>query len=252
MSREINVVIVDDEKPARAVIREYLSDYAKFTVREAFGSPTEALAYLQKHAEELDLLFLDIQMPGMSGFELVEQLDHLPRIIFSTAYDEYAVQAFEVNAVDYLLKPYTADRFREALERALSRMEDEEQMAERIERIIRQTREQTQFSDRMFVRTGKRIKPVLLDEVIWIEADGDYARIHTTGDSILSSKGLGELEEKLDPAKFARIHRSTVIALDHLANLESDGYGGFEATMNEGTRLKVSRSYGTKIRDFMA
>ncbi|NBC64506.1 MAG: response regulator [Bacteroidetes bacterium] len=248
--RQIKTVIIDDEQPARDVIREYLEDRDEIEIVGEFGSPTKALTFLKEH--DVDLCFLDIQMPAMTGFELVEALDELPRIIFSTAYDKYALRAFEINAVDYLLKPYTKERFDEALNRALDRIDEGRNEKERIEEIIRQTRQKQWYTDQIFVRTGKRIKPIAVDEIIWIEADGDYARIHFEEDSILSSKRLGELEDRLDPKLFTRVHRSSLIALNQLKELESDGYGGFEATMSDGSKVKVSRSYGSKIKDFMA
>lgn len=246
----IRTVIIDDEVPARDVIREYLEDHTSIEILADFGSPTKALNYLKEN--DVDLCFLDIQMPGMTGFELVEQLDDLPQIIFSTAYDKYALRAFEINAVDYLLKPYTKDRFDEALNRVIDRMDEGRQEEQRIKEIIQQTRQKLWYSERMFVRTGKRIKPVAVDDIVWVEADGDYSRIHLENDSILSSKRLGELEDKLDPKLFTRVHRSSLIALNKLQELESDAYGGFNAIMSDGSKVKVSRGYGSKIKDFIA
>jgi len=243
---KIDAVIVDDEAPAREIISEYLSDYKQITVKAVFGDSTEAIGYLQGNS--VDLLFLDIQMPGLTGFELLAKLKTLPDIIFSTAYDKYALRAFEVNAVDYLLKPYTKERFDKALHRVLESREPDDQQKERLKQVIRQSQNPGHLPDRIFVRTRKSIIPISYREVIWIEADGDYSRIHTVDKTRLCSKRLGEMEELLDSDQFLRVHRSSIIAIKKLKRLEPDAYGGFIATLENEEQVKVSRSHAEKIK----
>ena len=240
-------VIVDDEPPAREVVAEYLEDVDWIAVAGSFGNPRKALEFLEEN--KVDLLFLDIQMPQMSGFGLVDQLDILPHIIFSTAYDEYAIRAFDINAVDYLLKPYTKKRFLEALQQVRNIAGDDQQ--KRIRALLHQLKEQEDYPRQLFVRSGDRIIPVTVDDILWIEADGDYGRIHLEEETVFCGIGLGKLMERLDPERFVRVHRSHAIALSALKDLEPDGYGGFTATLSNDTEIKVSRHYAEYIKDFI-
>ena len=249
MEKPLKTVIVDDEPPARELISEYLAEIDDIEIAGVFGLPAKAVNYLNSNA--VDLLFLDIHMPEISGFELIEQLDEIPEIIFSTAYDKYAIRAFELNAVDYLLKPYSKKRFTEAVNRVLQKEETEKQRRERIENLIQQSRTEERYPARMFVRVGKKIVSVEADDIIWIKAEGDYSELHTSDDTLLCSTGLGKLEEKLDPARFMRVHRSYIIATDDLESLEADGGGGFVGKMTDGSKIKVSRSYARKIKNLM-
>jgi two-component system LytT family response regulator len=242
----LKTVIVDDEEPGRSVVQQYLKDQEKVSVEAIFGAPSKAIDYLNHYSA--DLLILDIQMPGMNGFELLEQLETIPQVIFSTAYDAYALQAFEVNAVDYLLKPYTRKRFNAALQRIFEKQESREQELDRIQSLIKQYKTPHSYPDRLFVRVGVRIIPIKVKDIIWVEADGDYSKIYTEENSHLCSTGLGSLEEKLDPDLFQRCHRSYILAINKLQNLESDGGGGFTAKMSDGSKVKVSRSKAEQIK----
>ncbi len=241
-------VIVDDEPPAREVVNEYLEDVDWIAVAGSFGNPRKALEFLEEN--KVDLLFLDIQMPQMSGFELVDQLESLPHIIFSTAYDEYAIRAFDINAVDYLLKPYTKKRFLEALQKVRQIAGDDNQQ-KRIRALLHQVKEEEDYPEQLFVRSRDRIIPVVVNDILWIEAEGDYTRIHLAEETIFCGIGLGKLMERLDPDRFIRVHRSHALALPALKNLEPDGYGGFTATLSDNTELKVSRHYAKHIKDYI-
>lgn len=264
----VRAVIIDDEPPARALVREFLSDYDAIDVVAEAGSVAEAVTCID--AEAPDLIFLDVQMPDGDGFDVLEQIDTLPAIIFSTAYDEYAIQAFETGAVDYLLKPYKRSRFDTAVERVLSRQsmsrpsknadvsgerppasEDDkvEAYADRIAKLLQTAKAPEDAPDRLYVRHGGKILPVELDDVLWIKADGDYSELHTGETTYLSSKGIGELAALLDERQFARVHRSHIIALSAVDHLRSDDSGGYVARLVDGTRLRVSRSYAPEIRD---
>lgn len=240
-------VIIDDEKPAREVVIEYLENVDWVEVVKTFENPRKAVEYLnENHA---DLLFLDIQMPQMTGFELVDRLDELPYIIFSTAYDDYAIRAFEINAVDYLLKPYTRERFLKALQRMREIARNKGKQEQRIRALLEQVKEHVQYPKQLFVRSRDRITPVEVNDIVWIEAEGDYSRIHLENQKVFCGVGLGKLMERLDPEQFARVHRSHALALSALKDLEPDGYGGFTANLRDGTKLKVSRNYSDRISD---
>ncbi len=251
----VRTVIVDDEPPARALLREYLAEVPEVEVAAEAGSGAEAVEVIRR--EQPDLVFLDVQMPGATGFEVLERLaaagDPLPAVIFSTAYDRYAFDAFEVSAVDYLLKPYSAERLRTAVGRALDRLRTTAPTdLDRIARLLAAREPAVPFSDRLFVRVGARIVPVRAEDVRWAEAAGDYTRLHTEGETFVAGLPLGALAERLDPARFVRVHRSTVIAVDALRHLESDGSGGYVATLVGGTRVRVSRSYAGAVRALIA
>ena len=245
----IKAVIIDDEPPAREVILEYLEDVEDVEVIATFGQPTKAIEFL--NGKNADLLFLDIQMPKINGFELIERLDNLPEVIFSTAYDKYAIHAFEINAVDYLLKPYTKKRFLEALKRVLAKEEPNSQHWDRLQNLIEQSKSKDEYPERMFVRVGSKIKPVETENILWIKADGDYSEINTGKNSLLCSTGLGKLEEKLDPKRFMRVHRSYIIAANEIQKLKPYGDGGFTGVMSDGSEIKVSRSRAKKIKQLL-
>lgn len=272
MNDPIRLVIADDEPPARALVREYLGTLdaglaARLVLVGEAANGDEAVALVRSLRP--DLLLLDVQMPGRTGFEALAalttdddgELDLLPAVVFSTAFDRYALDAFEVSAVDYLLKPYSAERFVAAMAKAVAALDARRSEAapaadlERLAQLLQQTqRVQTQppsttWADRLFVRVGTRIVPVRTADVLWIEAAGDYATLHTAGDAYTASESLGTLAGRLDPARFVRVHRSTVIAADALAHLRSDGSGGYRATLTDGTTVRVSRTYAAAVRD---
>lgn len=247
----IEAVILDDEPPARNVLLEFLQELNWIEVIEAFGDPHDALNFLNK--SNVDLLFLDIEMPQINGFEVVSRLseNQRPHIIFSTAYDEHAIKAFDINAVDYLLKPYTKARFKEAVKKARRRIKLNDDQKTQIDSLLEQLKNEAEYPDRLFVRGAKSVKPIKVDDIHWIEAEGDYSRLHLKNESALCSMGLGKVLEKLNPQKFVRVHRSHALSLSALRNLKPDGYGGFTALLENDKELKVSRSYSDQIKKDM-
>lgn len=250
----MRIVLVDDEPAARALLREYLEEEAGAEVVAECGTGREAVEAI--NAEAPDLVFLDVQMPGLGGFDVIERLEHLPQVIFSTAHDNFALRAFEAGAADYLLKPYSRARFRKALGRARTRLRQREEPAGALLDVLRAARSGGAYPDRLFVRAGRRILPVDAAAIRWIEADGDYAKLHTAEGTHLHNAGLGALAERLDPERFLRVHRSAIIALPALEHLVSDGQGGYVATINVGgkrgrAKVRVSRSYAPAVRDLL-
>lgn len=249
-------LIVDDEAPARRMVRDALAASAAdvAVVGECANGPEAVAAVDEAEAAgaPVGLLFLDVQMPGLTGFEVLEAIAErglaTPAVVFSTAFDQHAVRAFEVAAVDYLLKPFTQARFEEAVGRALA-------APDRATEAVRAAR--PAFAERLLVEDGGVFVPVATADVLWVEAAGDYAKLHTRradggAKTYLAGQGIGALAERLDPAKFARVHRSTVVALDALRALERDNSGGFVARLADGAVVRVSRTYADAIRRLIA
>ncbi len=245
MSEALNVMLVDDEPLARGKLRRLLADEADVEVVGEAGSAEEARAKL----EELDpdLLFLDIQMPGQDGFALLESLppDRLPAVVFVTAYDEHAVRAFEVNALDYLLKPFDRERLGLALERAREALarRDGAGLDEQLRSMLQELRGEQPYLDRFVVRSVGRIVFVRAADVDWIEAAGNYVRLRIGKESHLLRETMSSLETRLDPKVFARIHRSTIVNIDRIRELNHIFHGDYSVLLRDGTRLTLSRGY---------
>jgi two-component system LytT family response regulator len=245
----MRAVIVDDEPLARQIIGEYLADFPDIKVVGECKNGRQAIRTINE--EKPDLVFLDIRMPGMDGFEVLEHLQSIPRIIFSTAYNDFALKAFEVNAVDYLLKPYDRKRFAKAVRRVVQDRTIPPDEFERIVRLLQEARQTSKYPAQIFVRVGKKILAVQTDQVLWVEAEGDYAKLHTGSAWYLCNLSLAHLERRLDPSKFVRVHRSSIVARRSVKQLKSDGEGGFLATLQDGAQVRVSRAYAAKMRELI-
>jgi two-component system LytT family response regulator len=241
---KITTIIVDDEPPARRLIRTYLEREPDIEIVAECANGAEAIAALEER--EPDLLFLDIQMPEISGFDVLmaADLDELPAVIFVTAYEEYALRAFEVHAVDYLLKPVDEERFIEALERARrlvgSRDADD---IRRLAGLLDDVRARRPVADRLLVKSAGYITFLTTDEIDWIEAAGNYMRVHSGRDVHLMRETMANLETMLDAARFVRVHRSAIVNLDRIKELRPSLKGEFEILLRSGERLILSRKY---------
>ena len=194
-----------------------------------------------------DLIFLDVQMPGMNGFEVLEKIEHDPYVIFTTAYDQYAIKAFEKNAVDYLLKPLDEERFTLAVNRALARKKLEQNNIEELLKGIRGDQKGS-YESHIFVQKSEKLFNLPVEEIIYLEASGDYTIITTKADQFVSSSGIGKLEEIMNPDMFIRVHRSTIINLNFLKEIERHFNGGMIVKMQNGKSFPVSRTYAKLIR----
>ncbi len=238
----MKVIIIDDEAPARLLIREYLADYPDLQIIGECSNGIEAVQYIESLRPEI--IFLDIQMPGLTGFEVLERLNEIPQVIFSTAYDRYALQAFEVNALDFLLKPYTRERFQKAIRKTLDSGDD---MLQKIRSLAETLQQAKTYPERLLVEGLKKIISIPVQAIVWLEADGDYARLHTLNGSSLTNYGLGVLAQKLDPALFVRVHRSAIVHLHAIVEvLKEDGI--YTIVLTNGTQVRVGRSYQDGIR----
>lgn len=236
------VLIADDEKAGRTLIKEYLEDYPDLVLIAEVNNGVDAITEINRFKP--DYVFLDIQMPGKTGFEVLNHLEEIPKIIFSTAYDEYALKAFEVHAVDYLLKPYTKERFKIAVERLDAENDKLGALAQSI------FMEETSYPNRVLVHFNKKLITIKCEDIIWIEAYGDYSKIHTLDQVYLSNFGISDLEQKLNPKMFLRVHRSSMINLDRVRELNKYGKS-YDVTMENDDVVRVSRGYMDTIKKIM-
>ena len=241
MSELLRVVIVDDEKLARSVVREYLGAHAGVEIVAECGNGFEAV----KAVTELspDLVFLDVQMPKLSGFEVLELLGREVPVIFTTAYDQYALRAFEVHAVDYLLKPFSEDRFAEALSRARERLHAKAQGASDpgMDGLTEAVRSKGPL-ERVLIRDGAQVHVLPVERIDYVEAQDDYVCFVSEGRQYLKDQTLAAVEGQLDPARFVRIHRSYLLNIERIARVELYAKDSRVAILRDGRRLPVSRA----------
>jgi two-component system LytT family response regulator len=238
----LRAVVVDDEEPARRLIREYMSEIPEAEIIAECANGLEAVRAVTEH--DPDLLLLDIQMPKLDGFEVLELIERDLPVVFITAHDEHAVRAFEVHAVDYLLKPFSAQRLAQAIRRARER-------ASALPPFDQLAREASACSatDRILVREGSEVHVIPASSVDHIDAHGDGVLIHAAGKVHEKLRPLGTIESRLDPERFLRIHRSHIINIDRLRKLELYAKNSYLAILADGTRLPVSRSGYARLRD---
>jgi two-component system LytT family response regulator len=254
MNLPLRVLLVDDEPLARAKLRRLLADEVGIEVAGEAGSVAEARERLL--AVHPDLVFLDVQMPGGDGFALIESLPpaERPAIVFVTAHDEHAVRAFEVHALDYLLKPFDRERLRVALERARETLGRDEPAAtdEQLRSMLAELRGEQPHLERFVIRGVGRIVFVNAADVDWIEAAGNYVRLHLGKESHLLRETMSSLETRLDPKVFARIHRSTIVNIDRIRELHHIFHGDYSVLLRDGTRLTLSRGFREQFERLVA
>jgi two-component system LytT family response regulator len=240
-SRPVRVAIVDDEALARRVLREYLAQHADVEIVAECPNGFEAVRAVAEHRP--DLLLLDIQMPRLDGFEVLELVGRETPVIFVTAYDEYALKAFEVHAVDYLLKPFSAARLSEALARARERIGRGERLP--VDALTAAARPRQGPIARVLIRDGAQVHVLPVARIDYIEAQDDYVCFRAEGRQYLKDQTLAHLETQLDPARFVRIHRSYILNVERLARVELYAKDSRVAILRDGTKLPVSRAgYG--------
>lgn len=242
---KITCLTIDDEQLARELLREYIGHIPDLSVIGEAATGKDAIEMIDNLKP--DLIFLDVQMPGMTGFEVLDEIEHDPFVIFTTAYDQYAIKAFEKNAVDYLLKPLDQERFKLAIERAVTRMKLEQNNVGELLRSLK-TENKTSYDSHIFVQKSEKLLNLAVEEIMFLEASGDYTVLTTKGDQFVSSSGIGKLEEILNPETFIRVHRSTIININFLKEIERHFNGGMIVKMQTGKSFPVSRTYAKVIR----
>ncbi len=259
LDRPLTACIVDDEDLARRGVRSRLQSHDDIDVAAECASGRAAVETIQ--ANPPDLVFLDVQMPGLDGFDVIDAVGPgaMPVTIFVTAYDQYALQAFDVHALDYLLKPLDEERFAEALDHARARIaqQDAGRFSRRLRALVSDFSPDEEPSgassptERFVVKSGGRVRFVKADEIQWVEAAGDYVRLHTPGKTHLIRETMQNLEAALDPDRFLRIHRSTIVNVDWIDELRPYGSNNeYTVVLADGTRRKLSRSYRAEADAF--
>jgi two-component system, LytTR family, response regulator len=244
----LTTLIVDDEPLARAGLRLLLEADADVTTIDEAASGDEAVDRIVDRRP--DLVFLDVQMPEMDGFSVLERVGaaRMPAVVFVTAHDRYAIQAFDINAIDYLLKPVTEERFAQALVRAKARLQSTDEPSTQIRALLETLSSPTRHVTRVAVRSATRIFFVELEDVDWIQAAENYVELHVGRASHLLHVSMSALERALDPARFLRIHRSVIVNVRRIRELEPALHGEFVVTLKSGVRLQSSRTYHRKIK----
>ncbi len=235
---KIKAIIIEDEELGRQLIKNYLKENDQVEVVAECENGFEGI----KHIQELkpDLIFLDIQMPKLNGFEMLEILDEKPEIIFTTAYNQYAIQAFELNAIDYLLKPFSKDRLLDALTKATQRISSKEKQVEKIDKLIQQPIDE--ILERVVVKSNHKIHVIPVEKIRYFEAQDDYVMIYTFEGKHLKQATMKYFEKNLDPKQFMRVHRSYIVRLDQVNRLEPYGKDSYVAKLKDGPTVRISKS----------
>jgi two-component system LytT family response regulator len=254
--KKLRTVIVDDEELGRDRIQSLLEMQPDVEIVGVCNDGTSAVETIDR--TQPDLVFLDVQMPGMDGFEVIENLDSgtLPAVVFVTAHDGHAIRAFEIHALDFLLKPFDQTRFEKALERARTQIGKGQAAGpaidSRIVSLLEELREERKYPERLIVKSSGRVFFVRTEEIDWVEASGNYVKIHTKSEAHLLRESMKNMEAKLDPKTFVRIHRSAIVNIDRIKELEPWFHGEYIVIMRDGTRLTASRVFSDRLSALIA
>lgn len=239
----MRVIIVDDEDLARGVVREYLAQHEDIEIVTECANGFEAVKAIAEL--EPDLVFLDIQMPRLDGFEVVELAGRKARYIFVTAFDQYAIKAFEIHAVDYLLKPFSQQRLDEAVAHARASIGNEAS----VDTMVREAALRNKPLERILIRDGSKVHVVAAGKIDYIEAQDDYVQIRSDGKSYLKNQRLSDLENQLDPENFLRVHRSYILNIECIVRIEQSGKDSHVAVLRDDTRIPISRTGYQKVKN---
>jgi two-component system LytT family response regulator len=244
----MKAILIDDEPLARLIVKEYLQPYAQIEIVAECNDGFEGLKAIQQQAP--DLIFLDIQMPKITGFEMLELVEQPPAVIFTTAYDEYAIKAFEAHAIDYLLKPFSKERFDKAIQKFLEQQNiiNKKPVPENLLLAASQSSTQNQ---RIVVKNGNKIKIIPVKDVLYLEAADDFVKIHTVESSFLKNKTMNFFEQTLDAQQFARCHRSYIINVQQVTRIDPNEKDNHLAILKSGQKIPVSRNGYAKLREVL-
>jgi two-component system, LytTR family, response regulator len=244
----IKAILIDDEPLARVIVKEYLQAFAEITVVEECNNGFEGVKAIQQH--QPDLIFLDIQMPKINGFEMLELLETAPAVIFTTAFDEYAIKAFETHAVDYLLKPFSKERFHKAVHNWLSNRQ-QNRTESSTQALLESTTKHSEEQNRIVVKNGSNIKIIPVQDLIYIEAYDDYVKIFTKDGHHLKKKTMSHFEKVLDASDFLRVHRSYIVQLSQITRIEPFEKNNHIALLKSGAKIPLSRTGYLKLKEVL-
>jgi two-component system, LytTR family, response regulator len=243
----IKVILIDDEPLSRDILKSYLAKYSDVQVVDECNDGFEGVKAIQQWQPHL--IFLDIQMPKISGFEMLELLEQPPDVIFTTAFDEYAIRAFEANAIDYLLKPYSEERFQKAMEKYLDKANAVG--AERANRLAEALASAPVSHDRIVVKTGTKVKIIPVNEIHYLEADDDYVKIVTDEGAYLKNKTMQYYENTLDPLQFVRVHRSYLLHINRITRIDPYQKETHLAILIDGKQIPVSKNGYARLKEVL-
>jgi two-component system LytT family response regulator len=238
----IRTIIIDDEPLARSIIKEYLQRHPQIELVQECNDGFEGIKAIMQHHP--DLIFLDIQMPKINGFEMLELVEQPPAVIFTTAFDEYAIKAFENHAVDYLLKPFNQERF----DKAISRWREHNKAGDTTKPLLETASRQPNQNQRVVVKMGSKIKIIPVDDILYLEAADDYVKVHTKEGAFLKNKTMSHFEDTLDPQVFVRTHRSYMVHVQRITRIEPNEKENFLALLTTGAQVPVSKSGYSKLK----
>lgn len=250
MNNKLKVIIIDDEVLAREIIKKYLQNHPDIEIVCECINGFEGIKAINEASP--DIIFLDIQMPKLTGFEMLELIDKKPVIIFTTAHDHYAIKAFEVNAIDYLLKPFPQNRFDEAIKKAKLQLSSEQTDAPLIENLIKHNDDNIEYIDRVIIKDGSKISIIETDSIKWFEAQDDYVMIYSGEGKFLKQKTMRFFEDHLDPEEFIRIHRSYIVKIKEIKQIELLEKESYQVKLKEGKALPVSKTGYSKLKVVLA
>jgi two-component system LytT family response regulator len=240
-------LIIDDEPLARMVVQEYLQHFKNIEVMQECNDGFEGIKAIMQH--QPDLIFLDVQMPKINGFEMLELVDKAPAVIFTTAFDEYAIKAFETHAVDYLLKPFSKDRFEKAVEKFLS--QTPVQLEKQTEELLETAAQSPAQHDRIVVKTGTKVKIIPIQDVQYLSADDDYVSVHTHEGSFLKNKTMSFFEKALDENQFVRVHRSYIVKVQEITRIDPYEKDSHVAILRSGAKVPVSKAGYARLKQVL-
>jgi two-component system LytT family response regulator len=243
----MKAIIIDDEPLARNIVKEYLQAYPQVDMVQECNDGFEGVKAINQH--EPDLIFLDIQMPKINGFEMLELIDRPPQVIFTTAFEEYAIKAFETHAVDYLLKPFSKERFDKAMQKLAA--PQQKTPGEKTKDILETAGQSPVQSSRVVVKDGGKIKIIPVPQIHYLEAADDYVKIHTAEGAFLKKKTMQFFEDSLAPFQFARVHRSYIINTQLITRIDAYEKDSHLALLNTGARIPVSKTGYAKLKDVL-
>jgi two-component system, LytTR family, response regulator len=243
------VIIIDDEPLSREIVKAYLKNFPDMEVLQECGDGFEGVKAIQEHKP--DLIFLDIQMPKITGFEMLELIDHKPSVIFITAYDAFAIKAFEANAVDYLLKPVAEERFKTAILKWKSQLALSRPEAEPVERVLSTMSSTGTQQGRIVVKTGSKVRIIPVHEVQYLEAEDDFVKVVTADGSYLKNKTMTFYEDSLDAQHFVRVHRSYIVNISQITKIEPYQKESHLAILRNGQQIPVSKTGYAKLKEVL-